>query len=136
MAIKLPQINLPSFIMTTTLNITRIPGRCLTDFKRKPNISKTYPTASRCCRYLPHTSIQDRILRRFQHRWPTNLSLWTATSLDERRFSVPRLLKQSHVTYAQPTSRDSDNDCCRTISDFLRNSITSKTFNWDILPSG
>ena len=81
MAIKLPQINLPSFIMTTTLNITRIPGRCLTDFKRKPNISKTYPTASRCCRYLPHTSIQDRILRRFQHRWPTNLSLWTATSL-------------------------------------------------------
>ena len=33
MAIKLPQINLPSFIMTTTLNITRIPGRCVTDFK-------------------------------------------------------------------------------------------------------
>lgn len=33
MAIKLPQTNLPSFIMTTTLNITRIPGRCVTDFR-------------------------------------------------------------------------------------------------------
>ena len=33
MAIKLPQTNLPSFIMTTTLNIIRIPGRCVTDFK-------------------------------------------------------------------------------------------------------
>lgn len=34
MAIKLPQTNLPSFIMTTTLNITRIPGRCVTDFRK------------------------------------------------------------------------------------------------------
>lgn len=49
-------------------------------FIQKQNQRPPYQTVSHCYRYLLHTSILNRIPRRWPRKLPTNLSLWTATS--------------------------------------------------------